>query len=92
MNTPYENRKPVICRACHAQCALYVETDENDQIIKTHPIKDNPAYYGYSCIKGREFANNHLSENRLLNSRKKSNGVHEPINWKQAASEIGSRY
>ena len=54
-------------------------------------IKINPAYHGYSCIKGRELANYHTIPQRLLHSQKRKDGGYAPINWRVAASEIGER-
>jgi len=84
-------REHVVCRACHAQCALIVEFDHNDKPLKTYGDKNNTAYYGYSCIKGRELANNHALETRLLNSQKRIGDQHQNIEWRMAASEIGDK-
>lgn len=93
--TAIQNRKEyVVCRACHAQCGLIVEFDESNRPIKTYGDKDNVAYSGYSCIKGRELANNHTLPSRLLHSKKRTSSTantHENIDWRLAAQEIAKR-
>ena len=84
-------REYVVCRACHAQCGLIVEFDLNDKPVKTYGDKNNPAFYGYSCIKGRELANNHALETRLLSSQKRIRDKLQNIDWKTAAAEIGDK-
>ncbi|MEM8936603.1 MAG: molybdopterin-dependent oxidoreductase [Pseudomonadota bacterium] len=84
MNTRSEH---VICRACHAHCGLIVDF-ENDVPTATHGDKNNPAFHGYSCIKGRQLANYHILPTRLLQSQKRqANGSHAPIEFHQAANE-----
>lgn len=63
-------RQPVICRACHAQCALLVDMADGKP-GKIHGDKDNPAYEGYSCIKGRQLSSYHTLSSRLLKSQKR---------------------
>ncbi|MGK0499766.1 MAG: hypothetical protein ACJAYG_001408, partial [Oceanicoccus sp.] len=36
--------------------------------VATHGDKDNPAFAGFSCIKGRRLANHHTLPSRLLSS------------------------
>ena len=83
--------KNVICRACHAQCGLLLNFEDGIP-INSHGDKDNPAYHGYSCLKGRELFRYHASPSRLLTSMKLSeSGAHRPISWMQAASESAGR-
>jgi anaerobic selenocysteine-containing dehydrogenase len=83
--------KRFICGACHVQCSLLVEMDDENKPIKTYGDKNNTAYYGFSCVKGREFANNHLLPVRLKSSQKRVNGSYTDIGWETAANEIASR-
>lgn len=86
-----KTRKRFICGACHVQCSLLVEMDQDNRPIKTYGDKNNHAYYGFSCVKGREFANNHLLPVRLKSSQKRVNGGYTDIDWKTAANEIAGR-
>ncbi|MEM1402750.1 MAG: molybdopterin-dependent oxidoreductase [Pseudomonadota bacterium] len=86
------HRKHVICRACHAQCGLVVDFDDNGHPVATHGDKDNPAYAGYSCIRGRELQNYHSLTTRLTRSLKRdSNGELSPVPWRDAAKEVATR-
>ncbi|MEM9288107.1 MAG: molybdopterin-dependent oxidoreductase [Pseudomonadota bacterium] len=86
-----ETRKHVICRSCHAHCGLIVDM-EDGKPTATHGNKDNPAFHGYSCIKGRRLADQHLMPSRLLSSKKRTNtGHHDDISWETAAEEIAHK-
>jgi len=80
-----------LCGACHAQCSLLAELDEHGRPGKVHGDKNNPAYHGFSCIKGREFANDHLLPERLLRSKKRAGAGFVDIGWETAAAEIAGR-
>ncbi|MEM6302644.1 MAG: molybdopterin-dependent oxidoreductase, partial [Pseudomonadota bacterium] len=85
-------KKHVICRACHAQCGLVVDYDENDQPVAVHGNKHNPAYGGYSCVRGRGLLNYHNLPTRLTESLKRgSDGELAPIRWRDAAQDVADR-
>lgn len=80
-----------ICRACHAQCGLLVDM-EDGRPVKIRGDKDNPVYFGYSCIKGRELGGYHSLPTRLLHSQKRqADGSHAPIASEAAMDEIAAR-
>ncbi|MEL6875477.1 MAG: oxidoreductase, partial [Pseudomonadota bacterium] len=84
-------QKHVMCRACHAHCGLIVDF-ENGVPVRTHGDKDNPEFEGYSCIKGRQLANYHSFDTRLLTSYKgMKHGEKQAIHWRTAAAEIAER-
>ena len=85
------DRQPVICRACHVQCALLAEM-EDGRPAKLYGDKDNPVYHGYSCIKGRRLGAYHALPSRLLQSQKKqADGSHMPIASDAAMREIAGK-
>ena len=55
------------CRFCHANCAMEVDV-ENGKVVEVRGDPDDPAYGGYTCMKGRELPDSHNSENRLHHS------------------------
>jgi anaerobic selenocysteine-containing dehydrogenase len=55
------------CRFCHANCAMEVDV-EAGKVIEVRGDPDDPAYGGYTCMKGRELPDSHNSENRLHHS------------------------
>lgn len=84
-------QKHVMCRACHAHCGLIVDF-ENGVPIATHGDKNNPEFDGYSCIKGRELANYHSLDSRLLTSYSgMRNGKKTAIGWEDATQEIAEK-
>ena len=83
--------KRFICGACHVQCSLLVEMDHNNKPVKTYGDKNNLAYHGFSCVKGREFANNHILPVRLQSSQKRVDDSYQDIDWRTAAKEIAHR-
>nr|WP_158511218.1 molybdopterin-dependent oxidoreductase [Sphingobium sp. MI1205] len=86
-----KSQSRTVCQACQAHCTL-VATLEDGRVMALHGDKDDPAYHGYSCIKGREMAAVHRFPSRLLHSmRQLPDGRHEPIAVDQACREIGSR-
>ncbi|MBU6371279.1 MAG: molybdopterin-dependent oxidoreductase [Alphaproteobacteria bacterium] len=86
-----QDRKPIVCRVCHAQCALLVDF-EDGQPGAVHGDKTNPAYHGYSCIKGRQIADLPYLPSRLRHSLKRQDdGSYAPIASDQAALEIADR-
>ena len=53
------------CRFCHANCAILVDVaDGKLQAVRGDP--DDPVFGGYTCIKGRQLVEAHLSPDRLL--------------------------
>ncbi|MEP3422677.1 MAG: molybdopterin-dependent oxidoreductase [Erythrobacter sp.] len=61
-----ETRK-TFCRFCHANCAMEVDV-ENGKVIEVRGDKDDPAFGGYTCLKGRELPDSHNAEHRLHHS------------------------
>lgn len=80
-----------VCRVCHANCGLLVEVQDN-VAVKIHGDKSNPAYQGFSCIKGREMGRYHTDPARLLHSQaRQANGGFAPIAAEKAMDEIAAR-
>ncbi|HSF13345.1 MAG TPA: molybdopterin-dependent oxidoreductase, partial [Erythrobacter sp.] len=52
------------CRFCHANCAMEVDVADG-KVVEVRGDPDDPAYGGYTCMKGRELPDSHNSENRL---------------------------
>ncbi|MFT6289372.1 MAG: anaerobic selenocysteine-containing dehydrogenase [Alcanivorax sp.] len=84
-------KKYVMCRSCHAHCGLIVDFKDGVPVA-THGDKDNPAFAGFSCIKGRRLANHHTLPSRLLSSQKRAaDGSYHDIHWQDAAAEMAER-
>jgi anaerobic selenocysteine-containing dehydrogenase len=86
-----KQQKHVMCRSCHAHCGLVVDF-EDGLPTATHGDKDNPAFAGFSCIKGRRLVNHHTLPSRLLSSKKRGpDGQHYDIHWQDAAAEMAEK-
>ncbi len=82
--------RTAICRFCHSFCGVNVTLDDG-RIIKVLGDIENPMYHGYSCIKGRQLAEQHYHLERLLAPHKRSNGSHGKVPSMQALDEIAER-
>lgn len=80
-----------LCRFCHAFCPMIVSI-EDGRIIGLVGDKHNPVYYGYSCIKGRNFHEFHYSKDRIRRPLKRTaDGSHVAFPASQAFDEIAAR-
>ncbi|MEP3052216.1 MAG: molybdopterin-dependent oxidoreductase [Erythrobacter sp.] len=55
------------CRFCHANCAMLADV-EDGKVTAVRGDPDDPAYGGYTCMKGRELPDSHNAEHRLTQS------------------------
>ena len=56
------------CRFCHANCAMLVDVEEG-KVLQVRGDPDDPAYGGYTCVKGRELPESHNAPHRLVHSQ-----------------------
>lgn len=59
------------CRFCHANCAMEVDvevTENGRKVLEVRGDPDDPAYGGYTCMKGRELPDSHNAAHRLHHS------------------------
>ena len=59
--------KKTFCRFCHANCAMLVDV-EDGKVVEVRGDPDDPAFGGYTCMKGRELPDSHNAEHRLTSS------------------------
>jgi len=82
---------PSICRFCHANCGILVDV-EDGRPVRVTGDPGNPAYFGFTCAKGRRLPEQHRHPERLLHSRKRlSDGSHAPIASEVAMDEVAAR-
>ena len=62
--------RPSICRFCHANCGILV-TVEDGTPTRVTGDRENPAYQGFSCAKGRQLPAQHAHPERLLTSQRR---------------------
>lgn len=59
------------CRFCHANCAMEVDVEDRPDGKRVTAVRgdpDDPAYGGYTCMKGRELPDSHNADHRLTQS------------------------
>lgn len=82
---------PSICRFCHANCAILVDV-EDGRPVRVQGDPESPAYFGFTCAKGRRLPEQHAHPERLLHSQKRGpDGRFAPIASEQAMDEIAAR-
>jgi anaerobic selenocysteine-containing dehydrogenase len=82
---------PSICRFCHAKCGILVEV-EGGRALRVTGDRDNPAYHGFTCAKGRRLPEQHAHPERLLHSQRRvAKGRFEPIPSERAMDEVARR-
>lgn len=80
-----------VCRIYHAACD-FVVTIEKGAIRSIHGDKNNPAYHGYSCIKGRASGALLSAPSRLLSSlERQPDGSHRAVDAGHAVTGIALR-
>jgi anaerobic selenocysteine-containing dehydrogenase len=80
-----------ICRFCHATCGLTV-TIEQGRVVHAIGDLDNPAYHGYSCVKGRNFHEFHADPRRVLRPLQRDDtGALQPVGMDVALDGIARR-
>ena len=52
------------CRVCHASCPMEVDVVDN-RVVAVRGVMDDPLFEGYTCIKGRQLADQYHDPNRL---------------------------
>lgn len=78
-----------ICRVCHSFCGVKV-TVEDGKLTKVVGDKDNPMYFGYTCVKGRAMPQQHYQRERVLLPSKKVAGGRDDVGSEQALDEIAA--
>lgn len=82
---------PSICRFCHANCGILVDV-EDGRPVRVQGDRANPAYFGFTCAKGRSLPAQHAHPDRLLHSQKRmSDGSYAAIASERAMDEIAGR-
>ena len=80
-----------ICRFCHANCGILVDI-EDGRPTRVQGDPDNPAYFGFTCAKGRALPEQHGHVDRLLHSQKRgADGQYASISSEAAMDEIAQK-
>ena len=91
ISPPSSGIHPSICRFCHANCGILVEV-EKGRPVRVEGDRENPAYFGFTCAKGRSLPEQHAHPDRLLHSQKREpDGSFRSIPAEAAMDEIAER-
>ena len=91
--------RETFCRFCHAACPLHVDVEINstgartqEVVVAVRGIMEDPLFEGYTCIKGRQLADQHHAPNRLRNPLQRSDdGSFAEVTSKNALDDIAHR-
>ena len=91
--------RATICRFCHAACPLHVDVEINstgartqEVVVAVRGIMEDPLFEGYTCIKGRQLADQHHAPDRLRNPLQRSDdGSFVEVTSKNALDDIAHR-
>ncbi len=79
------------CRFCHAYCPMEATVEDN-RLIAIEPDTSNEIYGGYTCIKGRQLAEQIYHPTRLQESQKRQpDGSFAAVSSEQAMDEIAEK-
>lgn len=78
------------CRFCHANCAMLVDV-EDGKVASVRGDPDDPAFGGYTCIKGRQLPESHNSPDRLIHSLVRRNGEFVETPMPEALAHVGDK-
>ena len=91
MNTDEGEVKRTVCCACHQQCGLLVQVNDN-QVVSIRGDKQHPGSAGFACTKGRRAHELHTHSKRVHQPLKRSgprgSGEWQEISWSEAIDEI----
>jgi anaerobic selenocysteine-containing dehydrogenase len=91
--------RETFCRFCHAACPLHVDVEINstgartqEVVIAVRGIMEDPLFEGYTCIKGRQLADQHHAPDRLRNPlQRNDDGSFIEVTSKDALDDIATR-
>lgn len=84
--------KKTFCRICHAACPMELDIEDGKRIVAVRGDRSDPLFQGYTCIKGRQLADQWHDPARLRGSlRRRPDGTFEPISARAALDEIAAR-
>ena len=91
--------RETFCRFCHAACPLHVDVEINstgartkEVVIAVRGIMEDPLFEGYTCIKGRQLADQHHAPDRLRNPlQRNDDGSFVEVTSKDALDDIANR-
>ncbi len=84
-------KRATFCRVCHAACPLIVEVEDDRRVLAVSGDRDDPLFEGYTCIKGRQLADQHHHPDRIRSTLRRTDHGFEPVPSHEALDEIADR-
>ena len=85
-----ETRK-TFCRVCHAACPMEIDVEDDQRIVAVRGDRTDPLFEGYTCIKGRQLADQYHDPGRLRGPlRRRPDGTFESVASSEALDEIAA--
>lgn len=92
MVTDVVDTKKTFCRICHAACPVEIDIEDGARIVAVRGDRSDPLFQGYTCIKGRQLADQYHDPRRLRSALRRSlSGALEPVSSNDALDEIAAR-
>ncbi len=80
------------CRVCHAACPLDLDVEDGRRVVGVHGVADDPLFEGYTCIKGRQLADQFHHPARLRSVLQRGpGGTFAEVPGGEAFDEIAAR-
>jgi anaerobic selenocysteine-containing dehydrogenase len=80
------------CRVCHAACPLDVDVDRSaNRVVGVRGVDDDPIFAGYTCIKGRQLAEQLSHPDRLRHPLLRSAAGFERIDAADLFDHLAAR-
>jgi anaerobic selenocysteine-containing dehydrogenase len=84
--------KKTFCRVCHAACPMEIDVEDGKQIVAVRGDRTDPLFEGYTCIKGRQLADQYHDPGRLRGPlRRRPDGTFESVASASALDEIADK-
>jgi anaerobic selenocysteine-containing dehydrogenase len=89
--------RETFCRFCHAACPIEVDVDTGagsggETAVAVRGVLDDPLFEGYTCIKGRQLADQHHAPDRLRTPlRRADDGRFRPTTSSDALDDISAK-
>jgi anaerobic selenocysteine-containing dehydrogenase len=85
------DKRKTFCRVCHAACPIVVEVEGDKRVVAVSGDRSDPLFEGYTCIKGRQLADQHHQPDRVRRSLRRTERGFEPVSSAAALDEIAAR-
>jgi anaerobic selenocysteine-containing dehydrogenase len=84
--------KKTFCRVCHAACPMEIDVEDGKRIVAVRGDRTDPLFEGYTCIKGRQLADQFHSPSRIRSPLKRTiSGTYEEARSEQVLDEIAEQ-